>query len=68
MKVIIQMTEKEFDDLMWNRKFKSRKDMAEYLEAKLLGEDAIGSVDAIQITDDEHYRCSVYVKGDKLLG
>lgn len=68
MKVIIQMSEKEFDDLMGNRKFKSRKEMAEYLEAKLLGEEAIGSVDAIQITDDEHYRYSVYVKGDKLLG
>ena len=68
MKVIIQMTDKEFDDLMWNRKFKSRKDMAEYLEASLLGEEAIGSVDAIQITDDENYRYSVYVKGDGRLG
>lgn len=65
MKIIIQITQKEFDDLAWKHSFKSRKEMATYLENTYNGGEPC---DAVQVTDGVNYEYYVYMRGDKYLG
>lgn len=66
MKIIIQITQKEFDDLMWKKhSFKSRKEMATYLENTYNGGEPC---DVVQVTDEENYEYYVYKRGDEHLG
>lgn len=61
MKIIIQITDEEFTDLMQKHSFKSRKEMATYLENTYNGGEPC---DAVQITDDSG-KYYVYEKGCK---
>ena len=65
MKIIIQITQEEFDDLMQKHSFKSRKEMATYLENTYNGGEPC---DAVQVTDEENYEYYVYKRGHKYLG
>ena len=65
MKVIIQITQKEFDDLMQEHSFKNRKEIATYLENAYNGGEPC---DVVQVTNEVNYEYYVYKRGDKYLG
>jgi hypothetical protein len=65
MKIIIQMTPEEFDELVQKYSFKSRKEMARHLENTYNGGEPC---DAVQIIDEGNYECYVYKSGDEYLG
>lgn len=60
MKIIIRMTDEEFDDLQERKHFKTPKDMATYIENTENGGEPI---DILQVEKDEMFIMSVYVRG-----
>lgn len=66
MKIIIQMTETEFYDIMDNKKFTNRKDFANYVSNTYNGGE---ECDAVEIFNERYGdRYCVYIKGDENLG
>ncbi len=65
MQIIIRMTEEEFEGLLQQgQSFKSKKEMATYLENTYNGGEPC---DIVQITG-EHCDYYIYMKSDKFLG
>jgi hypothetical protein len=63
MKVIIQITDKEFKDIMQKHSFKSRKELATHLENTYNGGEPCDAVQLIdEVNDDRYY---IYEKGVK---